>query len=216
MKKRLIASLLASSLVLPSVAYAELSANVATTSNYLWRGMEQTGGAAAVSGGIDYSSESGFYAGTWASNATWAESMSYELDLYAGYGGELGSVGYDVGYIYFAYPDEASGDMGFSEVYANFSISDLTLGVAVLASGEGADFGDTVYLSADYAFALSNDAELGLHLGSYSGDWLAEDSVDFGLTLSKDAFTFGVSKLSADNGDEDLKVYVAYAVDFEL
>lgn len=216
MKKLLLLALLASTVLLPAVAQAELSANVATTSNYLWRGMEQTGGSAAVSGGIDYSSESGFYAGTWASNATWAEGMTYELDFYAGFGGEVSGIGYDVGYIYFVYPDEASGDMGFSEVYANFDISGLTLGVAVLASGEGADFGDTVYVSADYAFAVGKDGELGLHLGSYSGDWLAEDSIDMGVTLSKDAFTFGLSKLSSDGGDEDLKVYVAYAVDFEL
>ena len=41
-----------------------LSANVAVTNNYLWRGLEQTNGQSAVSGGIDYASDSGFYAGT--------------------------------------------------------------------------------------------------------------------------------------------------------
>ena len=77
---------------------AQVTANAAATSNYLWRGQEQTGGDAAVSGGIDYANESGFYAGTWSSNASWADEMTYELDLYAGFGGAINeNVSYDVG-----------------------------------------------------------------------------------------------------------------------
>jgi len=216
MKKTILSALIGATVLVPAVAQAELSANVAATSNYLWRGMEQTGGAAAISGGIDYAAESGFYAGTWASNASWAEGMTYELDLYAGYGGSAGGFDYDVGFVYFAYPDETSGDADFSEVYASVSKNGFTVGLAVLASGEGGDFGDTVYLSADYATTVAKDAELAFHVGNYSGDWLAEDSTDIGVTLSKDAFTFGISKLSQDGGDEDLKVYVSYAVDFAL
>ena len=84
-----------------TAAYAEVTANAAATSNYLWRGQEQTGGDAAISGGIDYANESGFYAGTWASNASWADEMTYELDLYAGFGGDINeNMSYDVGYIY--------------------------------------------------------------------------------------------------------------------
>ena len=99
MKKTLLASILAATTLVSSYAQAEWSANVAATSNYLWRGFEQTGGDAAVSGGVDYAAESGFYAGTWVSNASWADGMTYELDLYAGYGGEINGIGYDIGYI---------------------------------------------------------------------------------------------------------------------
>jgi uncharacterized protein (TIGR02001 family) len=194
---------------------ADTSANVGVTSNYLWRGVEQTNGSAAVSGGIDYSADSGFYLGTWASNADWAAGMTYELDVYGGYTGNINeSVSYDVGFIYYAYPDEASGDADFAEIYANFSFADLTLGVAVLADGEGADAGDTLYVSADYEFSLSNDATVALHLGSYSGDWLAEDYIDYGISLSKDEFTFGLSNTDLDNAD--VKVYVSYAKSFDL
>lgn len=217
MKKTLLASCLLASALMPSLAQAELTANVAATSNYLWRGFEQTGGDAAISGGIDYAAESGFYAGTWVSNASWAEGMTYEMDFYAGYGGEVSGIGYDVGFIYYAYPDETTGDADFSEVYLNLSKGAFTFGVALLASGTGenSSFGDTIYVSADYAVPVGNEAELGLHIGSYSGDWLAEDTVDVGLTLSKDAFTFGLSKINAEQGD-DLKAYVSYALDFEL
>jgi len=220
MKKTLLNFALASTLISASAfsvnaAAGELSANIAATSNYLWRGFEQTAGKAAISGGLDYSADSGFYVGTWASNADWAGSMTYELDFYGGFAGDINdSVSYDVGFIYYAYPDEASGDADFSEIYANFSFGALTLGAAVLADGEGADFGDTLYLSADYGVSLANEAELGFHIGSYSGDWLAEDSIDYGVSLSKDAFSIGVSKTDLDG--DDMKVYVSYAVDFSL
>lgn len=194
-----------------------LSANAAVTSNYLWRGLEQTGGDAAVSGGIDYAADSGFYAGTWASNASWADGMTYELDFYAGFGGDISEdVSYDVGFIYFAYPDETSGDADFSEVYGSITFKSLTVGLAVLASGEGADAGDTIYANIDYAIDLGNDTEMNLHVGSYSGDWLAEDSIDYGVSISKSGFTFGASATDLDGAAGDMKVYVAYAVDFDL
>jgi len=212
---------LATSLLTASVftvnAADNFSANVSATSNYLWRGLEQTNGSSAVSGGIDYSADSGFYIGTWASNADWADGMTYELDFYGGFGGNINDdISYDVGFIYYAYPDETSGDAGFSEVYGSLSFNALTVGVAVLTSGEGADAGDTIYANIDYAIALSNEVEVNLHLGSYSGDWLAEDSIDYGASISKAGFTFGASATDLDGAAGDVKVYVAYSVDIGL
>ena len=89
LKKTVAASALALLTLSSTYSYAEVTANAAATSNYLWRGQEQGGGDAAIQGGIDYASESGFYAGTWVSNASWADDMTYELDLYAGFGGEI-------------------------------------------------------------------------------------------------------------------------------
>lgn len=214
-----ISTLLATSAMVATSAHAVegLSANAAVTSNYIWRGLEQTGGKAAVSGGIDYAADSGLYVGTWASNADWAEGMTYELDFYGGFGGSINEdVSYDVGFIYYAYPDELSGDADFSEVYGSISFSNLTVGLAVLASGEGADAGDTIYANIDYSFTLGNDAEVNLHVGSYTGDWLAEDSVDYGVSISKSGFTFGASATDLDGAAGDAKVYIAYAVDIDL
>ena len=44
------------------------TANVGLFSEYIFRGIAQTGGKPAVQGGFDYGHSSGFYAGTWASN----------------------------------------------------------------------------------------------------------------------------------------------------
>jgi uncharacterized protein (TIGR02001 family) len=221
MKKSLlnitITAILATGASTSAFATEGLSANVAATSNYLWRGLEQTNGKAAISGGIDYASNSGFYVGTWASNADWAEGMTYELDLYGGYGGNINkNISYDVGFIYYGYPDETSGDADFSEIYGSISFSSFTFGLAVLTSGEGADAGDTIYANVDYGIELSNAAEVNLHLGSYSGDWLAEDSIDYGVSISKSGFTLGASATDLDGAAGDVKVYVAYSIDIDL
>ena len=222
LQKTILISALALTGMTSTTAFPEVTANAAATSNYLWRGQEQTGGDAAVSGGIDYANESGFYAGTWASNASWADEMTYELDLYAGFGGAINeSVSYDVGYIYYAYPDAASGaDADFSEVYGSISVQGFTFGAAVLATsaanGDGTDFGDSLYLNADYSFAVgSNGTEMALHIGHYSGDFIGDDNIiDYGVSVSKDGFTFGLSDNDMDGSD--VKAYVAYAVDFNL
>ena len=75
---------------LPQVQAVEgLTANAGFTSKQLWRDLEQTNGDAGVSGGIDYASESGFYIGTWTSNANWSDGMTYELNYLTGHPLEL-------------------------------------------------------------------------------------------------------------------------------
>jgi uncharacterized protein (TIGR02001 family) len=51
------------------------SANIGAVSNYIWRGVTQTGDQAAVQGGIDVAHASGFYAGTWISNVDFDEGV---------------------------------------------------------------------------------------------------------------------------------------------
>lgn len=88
--------------------------NVGLFSQYIFRGLTQTGEEMALQGGIDYSHASGFYAGAWASNISWLEdSASYqhsslELDLYGGYRNAFGEsgIGYDVGLLQYIYPGD--------------------------------------------------------------------------------------------------------------
>jgi hypothetical protein len=49
----------------------DFSANIGVVSNYMWRGTTQSSDGPAVQGGLDVEHESGFYAGTWASNIDW-------------------------------------------------------------------------------------------------------------------------------------------------
>ena len=191
-----------------------LSANVAVTNNYLWRGIEQTNGKSAISGGIDYASDSGFYAGTWVSNADWAPEMSYELDFYGGFAGEINGLGYDLGLIYYAYPDSRD-DVDFSEISASLSYSVFSLSYAVLAEAEGADFADDSYISGDVSFELASEIGLTLHIGTGTDEFYAGESfIDYSASLSKSGFTFGVSK--TDLSDDDMRVFISYGIDIDL
>ena len=108
-------TLLAALQAAPAIVSADVSSNVSASSNYLFRGVTQTDGAAAVQGGLDYEHASGFYAGGWGSNVDFGDGTSYELDL-AGFSGSVEELGYDVGYIYYAYPD-APDSIDFGELY---------------------------------------------------------------------------------------------------
>ena len=213
MKKTLIASLLGAATLVSGYAQAELSANVGVVSNYLWRGMEQTDGGPALQAGLDYSNESGFYAGTWASNVDdFGVDATLEVDLYGGYAGSASGWDYDIGYILFMYPGTDS-DVDFGEIYGSVSKGDLTLGLAVLANANGADFGDSIYASVDYSLAVIEGFDVGLHLGSYSGDF-SSDAMDFGATIGKDFWSVGVSKMT--EGDDDVKLYASASWSFDL
>ena len=80
-----------------------LSANVAMTTDYIWRGISQTDNGPAIQGGIDYAHSSGFYLGTWASNVDFGtgDDSNIEIDVYGGYGNEVGGLSYDVGIIHY-------------------------------------------------------------------------------------------------------------------
>lgn len=212
---------------IPAAANASvegLSANVGLTSNYLWRGVSQTDDGAAISGGIDYEHESGFYAGTWASNVDFGDAASYELDFYFGFGGDIGDTGfgYDVGYIYYAYPDSDENDpmneYDFGEVYGSISYSyfSFTANYGV-NNDDGAElFDGALYLSADAAFEIADGLELGLHVGDYSfdSDYDEGDYTDYGVSLSKDGFTFAISDTDLDQ--DDMNVTISYAIDVDL
>ena len=60
----------------PAMA-GEWSANASVTNNYIWRGLTQSMNNSAVQGGIDFVSDSGFYAGTWVSNVKYEASDAY-------------------------------------------------------------------------------------------------------------------------------------------
>jgi len=192
-----------------------LSANIGATSNYLWRGVTQANNNAAISGGIDYSDKSGFYAGVWTSNASWAENMTYEADLYGGFTGDLSNgFGYDVGYIYYNYDSAADSD--FSEIYANLSYGAFSIGYNTLVDSDaGGSFGDDTYITADAEFEIAQDLNLAFHLGHYNFN-AGGDYTDYGVSLSKAGFTFTLADTNIDGADGDVNVVVSYSVDFDL
>lgn len=216
-----------------------VSANVSVANNYIWRGLTQTMNEPAISGGIDYASDSGFYAGTWVSNVKYEEedAYSYEHDVYFGFSGEAGDISYDVGYLYYNYDANAGYDFG--EVYGSIGYGNFSATLSVLANaepdegpGEDFGFGQATYLSLDYGFAVESGTEIGFHLGHHQGDFVesfngvTDSYIDYGMTVSKDGFSFMISGTDLDDNDDfanqaardndNIKYTVSYSVEFEL
>ena len=86
-KKKLVTGAVAAALSLPAAVFAQaappdakpaepkpsytLTGNFGFFSQYIFRGLSQTDAGPAAQGGFDWAHESGFYAGTWASNISW-------------------------------------------------------------------------------------------------------------------------------------------------
>ena len=136
-KSLMAASVLAATTLASGAATAEVSMNIGATSNYIWRGVTASPNEAAVSGGIDYSHESGFYAGAWTSSlgntdgeqgvAGGPSSAGAELDVFAGFGGAFGDFSYDINVTAYTYPQLK--DWDFTEVGVSGTYSFFTVGI---------------------------------------------------------------------------------------
>lgn len=110
----------------------EFAANVALTSDYVFRGISQSDEGPAIQGGFDYTYDAegdgfpGFYAGVWGSSVDFndGDEASAEFDLYAGLSGTFDqyATGWKLGGIYYAYPGaDDSLDYDFWEVAASLT-----------------------------------------------------------------------------------------------
>jgi uncharacterized protein (TIGR02001 family) len=240
MKNSIVLATAVASVLTSGIAAAELTANAAIASNYIWRGVTQTNDQAAGQGGIDWAHGSGLYVGTWVSNVDFSGlGDGYEMDVYAGFGGEVGGLGYDIGVISYQYP--VSPEFNFTEVYVSGTMSVVTLGLAYTvdaAHGNDAEKDPTssgqyesgdMYVNGSIDFTAGK-SDVSIYAGSYMFDQDGKDysatggatvgEVDynhFGASIGKDGFTFAVDKndikgASADN----VRFTVSYSKDFEL
>ena len=108
----------------------ELSGNVAFYSDYSFRGVSQTGENLALQGGIDWAHDSGVYLGLWASNVDFADA-DIEQDVYGGYAGSVDAFSYDLGVVFFYYPQEE--ELNYWEFPLNlgydFDVASISFGV---------------------------------------------------------------------------------------
>lgn len=198
---------------LSAQSMAEISMNIGATSNYVWRGATQTSDESAVSGGLDWSSDVGIYAGTWISNVT----GGYELDLYGGYAGNAGDFGYDAGFIYYGYDDDA--DANFLELAASGSWKLLSAGVNYTLSADNDDSEGDLYYYAGLNLDLPEDFSLGATIGTYDYD-VGDDYSHLQIDLTKSAGDFGDVTLSLSDtdkdvgADEDIRFFVSWGKSF--
>ena len=216
-KHTALAAVLATGTMFTTVAQAaSIEANVGFTTDYIWRGFTQNSGDTSFSGGVDMSTDSGFYVGTWVGDITW-DGASYELDVYGGYAGEAGAMSYDIGYIQYMYPDKTT-DADFGEVYVTLGTGPVSVSYYYEVDNDdgSVDSGDNTYLSLDYGMDLSDDWGLGLHYGIYDVDANADESIDMSLTLSKGDFSFSIVETDdiAGPDDDDTRAVISYGMAF--
>lgn len=185
MKKSL--ALMALAGAFTAVAHAEgMSANVALTSNYKFRGQDQGSNKPALQGGFDFSA-GGFYVGNWNSSIGFTNS-GLEMDFYGGYKGEAAGLGYDVGVLQYYYPQKDKAlDFNTTELYGAVSFSILTAKYSHTVSKDYFAFGEAIqavsggarpkgrntgYLDLSANYEIAQGIVLNGHVGytNYSGD----------------------------------------------
>jgi len=189
MKKTLIAAALAT-VSLPSVA--EISGNVALTTDYRFRGISQTDRDPAIQGGFDWAHDSGFYLGTWGSNVALAGDL--ELDYYAGFANNINdNIAYDVGFSYYDYPGDGA-NQEYWEIYAGLSgdVGPVGLSGKVYYSDDFYDeTGTAWYYDLGASYGLPYDISLSGHFGYQTID----DGDKFGIDSDNYSdWSIGVSK----------------------
>ncbi|BCX50614.1 MULTISPECIES: TorF family putative porin [Comamonas] len=157
---------LACAVVAPMWAHAQLSANVALTTNYKFRGQDQDASRTkavkpALQGGFDYTfGDSGFYVGNWNSSVDWLPGNSLETDFYGGYKFKAADVDWDVGMLTYVYSGNANGNT--TEIYGSGTYGPFTakyshtvskdyFGWAGAKAGSGLKGRNTGYLQFSYS-----------------------------------------------------------------
>jgi len=212
---------LVSLVVAPLWAQAELTANVALTTNYKFRGQDQDASRTralkpALQGGFDYAfGDSGWYVGNWNSTVDWLPGNSLESDFYGGYKFKAANVDWDAGVLTYVYPGNAHGNT--TELYGagtygpftakySHTISKDYFGWAGAKDGSGLSGRNTGYLQFTYLQEVAPQVSVKASVGytRFASDISAPNYVDysvggiydFGGGLSLAAAVVGANKKS--------------------
>jgi uncharacterized protein (TIGR02001 family) len=191
-----------------TAANAEVSSTWTLTNDYDFRGFSQSAKDPAVQASLDYAHDSGWYVGAWASNVDFGEDadVDYEVDLYTGFsGGAEDGLGWDVGVVYYTYPDES--DFNYLEAYGSLSYDwfKAKLWYSNDFGGDTTD-GDTsaIYIEANATFPLPQNFSFTLHAGLSTGDYwddiAGDDVIDYsaGFGYEVGHFTLGLKYVDTE------------------
>jgi uncharacterized protein (TIGR02001 family) len=199
-----------------------LSYNVGVVTDYRYRGISQSRLDPALQGGIDFAHKSGLYVGTWASTIKWIKDAGgggdVEWDIYGGYKGAAGPVGYDVGVLRYQYPsNDLNPSANTTELYVAGTMGPATLKYshAITNLFGFADSKGSGYLDLSATFDLGNGYSVAPHVGHQTVRHNSGFSyTDYLLTLGKD-FGNGVSvSVAAVGTDANKTAYVTPAGKF--
>lgn len=172
-RKILLAGAASAAIAMPSMAQEiEVTGNVAISTEYVWRGITQSDGDLAISGGFDLAAGN-FYAGTWMSNVDFndASDTNIEWDFYAGFGNSFGetSAWWDVGIIAYFYPDADDLDYDFVELYGGVG-NDFENGLSLSGYLYWDPDNENFYIEGAAGFAITDVFGVDASVGNYSFD----------------------------------------------
>ncbi len=186
-----------------------LQVDAGVTSDYVWRGLTQTKGKAAVSGGVEKVTEGSWYFGAWVSN-TQHETYDYgsaEIDLYVGMSGQNDDLGYDFGFISYQYPAYSGRD--FSEMY--FA---LMSGKFAFKYSDSSSAGTYLEMNITYGLEMKKGATITIHAGHYSRN-KSSDYVDTSVSFNLKEFSLTLSKANVNTAqDKNIKAFVSWRRSF--
>jgi uncharacterized protein (TIGR02001 family) len=158
----------------PPAQGASLTASATLASQYVSRGFRQSWGRPALQLGADYAHPSGWSFGTWTSTVSdrYIEGARLEWDLYGGYTGAIGALGYSLSINHYRYPGARISATGTRFDYTEL-VPGLTFGpfYAKYFRTVSRDFfgitdaRGTGYLDVGASHDLGGGYVLGLHLG---------------------------------------------------
>jgi uncharacterized protein (TIGR02001 family) len=187
MKNKLLALLLG---VVTLPAFAGVDGYLGYSSDYIWRGVSQTSGNAAMSGKLEVS-KGGLYGGVWASEVDFGDEATYEMDLFLGY--ELmvsDKFSLDVGVIQYNW------DKGYDDVEELFAKMNLkNLSVAYYVDMEDSDR-DYMEMGLKLPFVKFMDVSVNYGMFDSENDFWA-------LSMVKDWGNWEVSFYMTEDAKQD-------------
>ncbi|MGB1158214.1 MAG: TorF family putative porin [Porticoccaceae bacterium] len=218
-KKTLLATAAVSTMAIAApAAVAEIAASATISSSYLWRGSDLGAGnfSGLVSGGEEYNSskgvpalsadlvysEGGFYGGLWLSSGDAAAGTEY--DYFAGYGGSVGSISYDIGLATYVYPTSGGEPGDLSELIISLGTGPVSVTLYDNIAGDSGYTYTTIgYEAGDFAFTYGEHKDAMSHF-------------DISYAVN-DSISFTMSSVVDDNGgasDDDTTFVASYSLPF--
>ncbi|MBN8281124.1 MAG: hypothetical protein J0M16_10985 [Gammaproteobacteria bacterium] len=210
-------------LLAAGAAQAEVSSTITLASDYDFRGITQNALGPAVQASLDWSGESGLYAGLWASNIDFGDdgaegsTPDIELDLILGYAGNFTeNLGYDVGATYYKYLGDNNNDVNVDYLELYTGLEYQWVSGKIWYSPDFGNSGDTAwYAELNGEVPLVWDVSLTAHGGYNFGDYWKNSDDEFydwsvGLARSFGNFDFAVKYVdgsdlkSADGTPDDV------------
>jgi hypothetical protein len=124
-----------------------VSGNVAVYTDYSFRGVSRTNRNMALQGGIDFTHDSGLFAGLWGSSTNFDQTY-LEQDFYAGYAGAIADFSYKASATFFFYPGDEKYNYWEFGAFGGYDVKVISTSAGFIGSPDyfGVSLGTGIYV----------------------------------------------------------------------